>query len=65
MKEQPEVDAIQNLCDCIFRLNVPFEKKMHMLEKLEPIIEEAYALGMTQVKPVRLVTADDIDLDLP
>lgn len=53
-------DLIQNLVDRIFRLNVPFDEKMRMLEKLEPVIEEAYTLGMTQVKPVSLMTADGL-----
>lgn len=58
-------DVIQNLIDRIFRLNASYEEKMRRLEALEPVIEEAYALGRTQVKPVRLMTADDIDLDIP
>lgn len=60
MSAKPEVDEIQNLIDRIFRWDVPYEEKMSRLEALEPVIEEAFALGLTRVKPVRLMTVDDL-----
>jgi hypothetical protein len=36
-----------------------------MLEALEPAIEKAHTMGLTRVKPIRLMTADDLDFDLP
>jgi hypothetical protein len=42
------------------QLPVTSEEKLRRLEALEPLIEEAYALGLTSVKPVKLITADDL-----
>lgn len=53
-------DRIQRLIDCIMQLPVPPEDKLRRLEALEPLIEEAYALGLTSVKPVKLMAADDL-----
>lgn len=53
-------DRIQGLVDCIMQLPVTSEEKLRRLEALEPLIEEAYALGLTSVKPVKLITADDL-----
>ena len=60
MSDKLEVDEIQNLIDRIMQLDLPCEKKLSQLEALEPAIEAAYALGLTRVKPVRLMTADDL-----
>lgn len=60
MSEKPETDVIQNLTDSIFQSNMSHAEKMLSLEKLEPVVEVAYELGLTQVKPVRLMTADDL-----
>lgn len=60
MKNQTETDVIQDLIDLIMRSDTPYEKAMDMLGALEPSIEAAYALGKTQVKPVCLMTADDL-----
>lgn len=54
-------DRIQGLVDCIMQLPVASEEKLRRLEALEPLIEEAYILGLTSVKPVKLITADDLD----
>lgn len=62
MSDKLEVDEIQNLIDRIMQLDLPCEKKLNQLEALEPVIEAAYALGLTRVKPVRLMTADDLVL---
>lgn len=64
MSEMTE-DVIQTLIDRVFQSDMPYEKKMDMLDALEPVIEAAHAKGLTRVKPVSLMTADDIDLDLP
>ncbi|MDP2109441.1 MAG: hypothetical protein Q8N48_03955 [Thiobacillus sp.] len=60
MNNQMEADVIQDLITLIMRSDTPFEKTMDMLGALEPSIEAAYALGQTQVKPVCLMTADDL-----
>lgn len=60
MKNQTETDVIQDLIDLIMRSDTPYEKMMCMLEQVEPSIEAAYRLGQTRVKPVRLMTADDL-----
>ena len=60
MNNQTETDVIQDLITLIMRSDTPYEKTMEMLEVLEPSIEAAYALGLTQVKPVSLMTADDL-----
>jgi len=51
---------IQRLIDCIMQSPVTPEEKLRRLEALEPLIEEAYELGLTSVKPVKLMTADDL-----
>lgn len=60
MSDKLEVDEIRTLIDRIMRLDLPYENKLKQIEALEPVIEAAYALGLTRVKPVRLVTADDL-----
>ena len=60
MNSQAETDVIQDLITLIMRSDMPYERRMEMLEALEPSIEAAYALGQTQVKPVSLMTADDL-----
>jgi hypothetical protein len=60
MKNQPEPGAIQELIDLVMYSGSPHEIKMCMLEALEASIEAAFAKGATQVKPVRLMTADDL-----
>ena len=60
MKNQTETDVIQDLIDLIMRSDTPYEKMMYMLEQVEPSIEAAYRQGQTRVKPVRLMTADDL-----
>ena len=60
VKEQPDDDVIAIHRSRIFHADEPFEKKMKRLEGLEPVIEQAYALGLTRVKPVWLITADDL-----
>lgn len=61
MSEMHE-DVAQTAIDRIFQSDASYEKKMELLDALEPVIEIAYAQGLTMVKPVRLMTADDIDL---
>lgn len=58
-------DVVQTVIDLIFQSAASYEQKMELLEALEPLIEKAYAQGETSVKPVRLMTADDLDFDLP
>ena len=60
MKNQTETDVIQDLIDLIMYSDTSYEKTMCMLEAVEPSIEAAYRLGQTRVKPVRLMTADDL-----
>jgi hypothetical protein len=60
MNNQTETDVIQDLITLIMRSDTPYEKMMEMLEALEPSIEVAYELKQTHVKPVRLITADDL-----
>ena len=60
MNNQTETDVIQDLITLIMRSDISYEKMMELLEALEPSIEAAYALGQTQVKPVSLMTADDL-----
>lgn len=58
-------DMVQTVIDRIFQSDASYEKKMELLDTLEPAIEKAHAQGVTCVKPVRLMTADDLDFDLP
>lgn len=60
MKDDDTTDFVQAIFDCIFQSGAPHEMKMGMLEAMEPSIEAAYQLGQTRVKPVRLITADDL-----
>lgn len=60
MKNQTETDVIQNLVTLIMHSDTSLEETLSMLEALEPSIEAAYASGKTQVKPVCLLTADDL-----
>lgn len=64
MSEMHE-DVVQIVIDRIFQSDASYEKKMVLLDALEPVIEKAHAQGLTSVKPVRLMTADDLDFDLP
>lgn len=58
------IDEVQVLLSRTFKADMPFKRKMEMLDVMEPIIEEAYELGLTSVKPVRLMTVDDfIDVE--
>jgi len=60
MSVNPETDVIQKLIDLIFKSGEPYDMAMSMLEALEPSIEVAHELKQTHVKPVRLITADDL-----
>ena len=60
MKNDDTTDFMQAIIDCIFQSGAPYETTMEMLEAMEPFIEAAYRLGQTRVKPVRLMTADDL-----
>ena len=58
-------DVVQTVIDRIFQSDASYEKKMELLDALEPVIEKAHAQGLTSVKPIRLMAADDLDFDLP
>lgn len=58
--DEESTDFVQAVIDCIFQSGATYETKMGMLEVMEPSIEAAYRLGQTRVKPVRLITADDL-----
>jgi hypothetical protein len=60
VKNDDATDFVQAVIDCIFQSGATHETKMGMLEAVEPAIEAAYRLGQTRVKPVRLMTADDL-----
>ena len=60
MKDDDTTDFVEAIIDCIFQSGAPHEMKMGMLEAMEPSVEAAYRLGQTRVKPVRLMTADDL-----
>jgi hypothetical protein len=60
MSDMPEVDEIAIRVHQILFLEAPSEERSRALEALEPVIEAAYALGLTQVKPLSLMTADDL-----
>lgn len=60
MNNEDTTDFVQAVIDCIFQSSATHETKMGMLEAVEPSIEAAYRLGQTRVKPVRLMTADDL-----
>jgi len=60
MSDMPEVDEIAIRVNQILFTDAPSEEKSRALEALEPVIEAAYALGLTQVKPLSLMTADDL-----
>lgn len=60
MKIDDATDFVQAVIDCILQSGAPYETKMGMLEAIEPSVEAAYRRGQTRVKPVRLMTADDL-----
>lgn len=60
MKNDDATDFAQAVIDCILQSGATHEAKMGMLEAVEPSIETAYRLGQTRVKPVWLMTADDL-----
>ena len=60
MCDIPEVDEIAVWVNQILFMDAPSEERSRALEALEPVIEAAYALGLTQVKPLSLMTADDL-----
>lgn len=60
MSEKPEADLIQNLTNSIIHSNMSHTEMTLSLANLESVVEVAYELGLTQVKPVRLMTADDL-----
>lgn len=60
MSDMPEVDEIAIRVNQAFFIDAPSEERSRALEALEPVIEAAYALGLTQVKPLSLMTADDL-----
>lgn len=60
MKNGEATDFVDAIIDCILQSGATHETKMGMLEAMEPSIEAAYRLEQTRVKPVRLMTADDL-----
>jgi len=60
MKNEKATDFAQAVIDCILQSGATHETKMGMLEAVEPSIEAAYRMGRTRVKPVCLMTADDL-----
>jgi hypothetical protein len=60
MSDMPVVDVIAIRVHQILFMEAPSEERLRALEALEPVIEVAYALGLTQVKPLSLMTADDL-----
>lgn len=60
MKNDEATDFVQAVIDCILQSGATHESKMGMLEAVEPSIEAAHRLGQTRVKPVRLMTVDDL-----
>ncbi|MDQ1314623.1 MAG: hypothetical protein QG662_732 [Pseudomonadota bacterium] len=56
-----KIDVFSEILDYVLQSSAPYEEKMSRLESLEPAIEVAFALGLTCVKPVGLITADDLD----
>ena len=53
-------DEVQTWIETILCSDDSHESKMLQLEALEPTICGQYAKGLTQVKPVHLMTADDL-----
>ena len=60
MKNDDATDFVQAVIDCILQSRATHETKMGMLDVVEPSVEAAYRLGQTGVKPVRLMTVDDL-----
>ena len=60
MKDDDATDFVQAVIDCILQSGATHETKMGMLEAVEPSIGAAYRMGRTRVKPVYLMTADDL-----
>lgn len=54
------MDAAQKFISSVLATNWSHESKMTTLVRLEPTIESLYSLGKTAVKPVSLMTADDL-----
>lgn len=57
-------DEAQAHVDSIFASDMDFESKMRALEEYESTIVDLYNRGLTTVKPVSVMTADDLDFDL-
>lgn len=55
-----DVDKVQFYIDAIMHSTASVESKLQQLEAIEPIIEDYYAYGLTCVKPVSAMTADDL-----
>lgn len=57
-------DEAQAHVDAIFASDMDFASKMQALEEYELTIVDLYNRGLTSVKPVSVMTADDLDIDL-
>jgi hypothetical protein len=60
VSDKPEVDEIEIRVRKILYMDTSPEERSRALDAIEPVIEAAYALGLTQVKPLCLMTADDL-----
>jgi hypothetical protein len=53
-------DAVQERITAIMHSRAPLDVILHQLEDLEPMIIDHYSRGLTEVKPVSMMTADDL-----
>lgn len=53
-------DPAQLFLDILLNANVSFETKMDGLAQAEASISQLYWMGLTRVKPVSMMTADDL-----
>lgn len=54
------MDEIEQRIEKVCSSNLPYEMKIKGLVALEASIETQYASGLTQVKPISLMTPDDL-----
>lgn len=53
-------DPIQAAIDAVLNSDKTHEEKMAWLDSLAPMICQLYEQGLTTVKPVHLMTSDDL-----
>lgn len=56
----PTQDPAQVVIDAILQSSKPLYSKLYALRQSETMIETLYVIGLTSVKPIAMMTADDL-----